>query len=114
MTERRRPPRRGRTPRPKHDPSAENGGEDNPYREAPLVQDGGGEPQVPEFSQDGQVERVMREPDVAPAGDAPAAAGEAVSQLLGECVAQGFSAAFITACGQAAFNALLEDEVVRA
>ena len=35
MNERRRPPRRGRGPRPKS-PDTENGGEDNPYRESPA------------------------------------------------------------------------------
>jgi transcription termination factor Rho len=35
MNERRRPPRRGRGPRPNR-PDTENGGEDNPYRESPA------------------------------------------------------------------------------
>ena len=76
MNERRRPPRRGRATRPKTDPAAENGGEDNPYREAPMGPDDGAEPSGPEASQHAPVERVVREPDSAPAGDAPAAAGE--------------------------------------
>src|ERR1700704_498407 len=40
MNERRRPPRRGRGPRPYNPASAEQAGEDNPYREAPPVSDG--------------------------------------------------------------------------
>ena len=75
MNERRRPPRRGRATRPKLDPLAENGAEDNPYREASVAQDGGPDPRMPEAeaSQDAQGERAMREPDNAPTGDVPAA-----------------------------------------
>ena len=76
MNERRRPPRRGRATRPKTDPLVENGAEDNPYRETSDVQDGGPEPRLAEASQDAPSERVTREPEGAPAGDASATTGE--------------------------------------
>ena len=76
MNERRRPPRRGRATRPKTDPAAENGAEDNPYREAPEAQDAGTEPRTPEPTPDAQVERVMREPESAPTGDGSVMADE--------------------------------------
>jgi transcription termination factor Rho len=44
MNERRRPPRRGRGPRPYNPASAEQVGEDNPYREAPPGPDGASPP----------------------------------------------------------------------
>ena len=43
MNERRRPPRRGRGPRPNR-PDTDNGGEDNPYREAPASADTDSDP----------------------------------------------------------------------
>ena len=44
MNERRRPPRRGRGTRPNTHPSADIGGEDNPYREGPLPAEGAADP----------------------------------------------------------------------
>jgi transcription termination factor Rho len=63
MTERRRPPRRGRGPRPYNPASAEQAGEDNPYREAPPVSDG--------ISSAAPVESAPRAPDAPPIGGEP-------------------------------------------
>ncbi|CAN5840640.1 hypothetical protein BH11GEM1_BH11GEM1_11050 [soil metagenome] len=76
MNERRRPPRRGRATRPKNDPAAENGAEDNPYREAPVAQDADTEPRMPEPTPDVQGERVLSEPERAPTGEGYVLAGE--------------------------------------
>ena len=69
MTERRRPPRRGRTTRPKTDPAAENGGEDNPYRESSSPADNGDTPPAHEAVAQTLIERPPREADAAPAAD---------------------------------------------
>jgi transcription termination factor Rho len=76
MNERRRPPRRGRTARPKTDPAAENGGEDNPYRESPAAAESGDEPPAREvIVAETSVERAPREPESPPA-DVGAGGGE--------------------------------------
>ena len=82
MTERRRPPRRGRTTRPKTNPAAENGGEDNPYRESPAAVDDGGEPPVRETIAAEPMDRTHPDTERAPAGDAsqPESAGPPASQ----------------------------------
>src|SRR4051812_35805757 len=77
MTERRRPPRRGRTTRPKTDPVAENGGEDNPYRESPTVVESSAEPPVRvEIEAEAPPERASREPDGPPPASASAGTSE--------------------------------------
>ncbi|MEO8619948.1 MAG: transcription termination factor Rho [bacterium] len=80
MTERRRPPRRGRTTRPKTDPVAENGGEDNPYRESPAVVETSAEPPARvEIVADAPPERAAREPESPP----PAAESPGTSESNG-------------------------------
>jgi transcription termination factor Rho len=77
MNERRRPPRRGRTTRPKTDPSAENGGEDNPYRESPVAEESGAEPPARDaIVAEAPVERAPREPESPPVADVSAGGGE--------------------------------------
>src|SRR5258706_12594992 len=65
MNDDRGPPRRGRGPSPYNPDSAEQAGEDNPYREAPPVADG--------ISPPAPVESAPRAPDAPPiGGEAPA------------------------------------------
>ena len=80
MTERRRPPRRGRGPRPKG-PSTENGGEDNPYRDASAPAENGAEPIEQSAATEVPPERAPREtessaPEESSNGDADAGASQ--------------------------------------
>ncbi|MEP6730120.1 MAG: hypothetical protein ABJE10_05765, partial [bacterium] len=59
MNERRRPPRRKRGPRP-NGPDTDNGGEDNPYREASASEENGAEPPERGAATDTQPEPVSR------------------------------------------------------
>src|SRR4051812_32274616 len=63
MNERRRPPRRGRGTRPSSRKSTENGGDENPYREAPAS-DEPGEPMESMTTTEAPFERPT--PDTAP------------------------------------------------
>ena len=75
MNERRRPPRRGRGTRPKHDPLAENGEEDNPYRESPAAIDS---PELParDVVAEAPVERGPLDSEDGPVGDGSVNGGE--------------------------------------
>jgi len=76
MNERRRPPRRGRGTRPTSDPAAENGGEDNPYRESPAAVESGTEPLARDAVAEAPLERAPRESESSPANDISADGGE--------------------------------------
>ena len=76
MNERRRPPRRGRGTRPTSNPDAENGGEDNPYRETSAAVEGGTEPPERDAVADAPIESAPREAERSSESNGSAGGGE--------------------------------------
>ncbi len=66
MNERRRPPRRGRGTRPSSTAPAENGGEDNPYRDATSTADDAGDAPEPRAAVEAPPERAPRDREPEP------------------------------------------------